>query len=79
MKMQEDKIFSKLVKKQVEISNLPLQEVYVFTSFYKKIVPYLKVRPWRVMIVIAFLMSLMFRLIFGHSFIKLTSILQAGF
>lgn len=79
MKKIDRKLLSVLRKKQVEVSGLPTQKFGVLTPQYKMAVSYLKVQPWRVIFLTSLVAVLLLRLIFGSSFVKIATLLQAGF
>lgn len=76
---KDKQILELMRKKQVEVSNLPTQELGILTPYYKNLVSYFKVQPWKGIILLAIFIVVMFRLIFGPSFVKLATLLQAGF
>jgi len=77
--MKNEKIYQLLVEKMREMSVVPPQEVGLFTGVYKKIVPYLKVNPWKSAFLISFLSTFLAYIVFGKALVTLASILQFGF
>lgn len=77
--MKNDKTYQLLVSKMHEVSNLPTQQVGFFTPVYKRIVPYLKVTPWKSVILLSLAASAILYLFFGIRLIHLASLLQFGF
>ena len=62
-----------------EVSDVPTQEMGLFTPFYKKIVPQFKYRLWKSGAALSFLGALFLYLVFGSLVVKLASVLQFGF
>lgn len=79
MQKKDKQILSVLRQKQKEVSDLPVQRFGVLTPHYKLLIPYLKTKPWKVIILVSFSLVILFRIFFGASFVKLAAILQAGF
>jgi hypothetical protein len=77
--MKKDKLYHLLVSKMQEASVVPPQEVGIFTPFYKKIVPQLKIYPWKLAIIFSIISAFMLYFLFGKSLIKAVSLLQIGF
>lgn len=75
----DKKILGKLREKQFEVSFIPPQEMGPLTYLYKNLIGFVKVAPWRVILLISILLVLLLRAFFGSSFVKLANILQAGF
>lgn len=79
MSKKEDLFFTKLKKKQLEVSSIPPQDFGSLTPYYKAVTWRLKVAPWRVIIPAALISVFMVRFFLGNSFVNIVSILQEGF
>lgn len=77
--MKENKILRQLLKKQKEITSPLPNEVGVFTPLYRQIIIYFKVAPYRWLIPLAFILSLISYFIFKNKLVSLVTILQKGF
>ena len=75
----ESRLFPVLRKKQMEMAFVPPQRIGLLTPLYHRIVPFVKVAPWRVIVVWAFLITIALRFLLGSSFVSLASILQKAF
>lgn len=79
MPKTDRQILLKLRQKQLEVSFLPPQEIGPLTPLYKDFIGFLKVRPWRLVLALSFLLVLGLKIISGDFIIKLVNLLQAGF
>ena len=79
MKKSDSEILTSLRQKQLEVSFIPPTDVGPLTPVYKIATSFLKTSPWKVILIISILLVLIFRALIGPSFVKLTTILQAGF
>jgi hypothetical protein len=68
-----------LVTKMQEVAVVPPQTVGPFTGIYKRIVPSLKVAPWRSVVLTSFLLTCCLYFLFGPLLVRLASFLQFGF
>jgi len=68
-----------LVQKMHEVSDIVPQSVGVFTPVYRRIIPYVKYAPWRVLIVGSMCTTLLIYLVLGSAIVRVVSILQHGF
>lgn len=75
----EQKIFPILRKKQLELAIVPPQSLGPLTSYYHRIVPTLKIAPWRLIAVGALVSTVGLRVLLGSAFVRLASLLQWGF
>jgi hypothetical protein len=77
--MKKDELYNKLVIKMHEASIVPPQDVGIFTPFYKRIVPQLKLYPWKMAIILSIIAGFGMYFLLGSALVKLVSILQIGF
>jgi len=77
--MKEDLYYRELVKKMTEIAIVTPQSVGPFTPLYKRVTPYFKEKPWKVLAFSSFITSTILYLLFGSLLVRLASILQFGF
>lgn len=77
--MKKNRILSQLLKKQKEIASPPPNRIGVFTPLYRQIIIYFKVAPYRWLIPLAFILSLMFYFVFKNKLVSLVTMLQKGF
>lgn len=77
--MKQDKTYKLLLQKMQEVSELPQQTMGPFTPFYRAVIPYVKVAPWRGFAVGSFIVGLAFYFLFGALIVRAVSILQHGF
>ncbi len=75
----EARVFPALRKKQLELAYIPPQYMGRFDSLYHRLVPYMKVAPWRVIAFWAILATVFLRLALGSSFASFASLLQRAF
>lgn len=74
-----EETFNLLKEKQKEIASLPESNLGRFTPYYKEAMPFFKLAPWRLGIVLAFLGAAALSMFFGDKFIKLSSLIFKGF
>lgn len=77
--MKEDKLYQELVAKMTEVSLVSPQQVGPFTGVYKRVTPYVKKKPLRVLSISSILIAAFLYLLFDSLIVKLVSILQYGF
>ena len=77
--MTEDKFYRELVAKMTEVSGVTPQRVGPFTLLYKRVTPYVKRKPLRILSLSSFFAAAFLYLLFGSLVVKLVSILQYGF
>lgn len=77
--MKQDKTYQLLVAKMHDVSVLPPQTIGPFTGVYKRVVPFLKIYPWRSAVVISTFATILLYFILGSALVKLASMLQYGF
>lgn len=75
----EKRLYPALRKKQLELALLPPQTLGPFTPLYHRIMPYIKVAPWRIIFISTIVATFFLRLLLGHSFVFLASLLQRGY
>lgn len=77
--MTNDKLYEELVQKMTEISEVTPQQVGPFTSVYKRVTPYMKKKPLKVLSISSFIIAGFLYVLLGSFVIKLVSLLQYGF
>lgn len=75
----KDLFYQKLVERMSEIAVVAPQRVGPFTPLYKKITPYVKEKPWKILVFSSIVASFLMYLLLGSLVVKITSILQFGF
>lgn len=77
--MRDEKLFRLLVVRMQEVATVPPQTIGPFTYFYKRLVPGLKIHPWKVTALVSFMFTVFLYLVFGIKLVRLVSLLQFGF
>ncbi|MBI2611611.1 hypothetical protein HYW54_02575 [Candidatus Gottesmanbacteria bacterium] len=77
--MTEDKFYQELVSKMTEVSEVAPQRIGPFTKVYKRVTPFVKRKPFRLLSISSLLVAAFLYLLFGALVVKLVSILQYGF
>ena len=75
----EPKVYTQLRKRQIELAYVPPQRIGKLTPVYRKLIPWVKIAPWRMFIVWATVGVILLRFILGPSFVYVATILQQSF
>jgi len=75
----KDTLYQQLVKKQDEVSELPMQDLGLLTKSYKQTTGLIKSWPIKAILPSALILALIIYLLFQLRIISLTSVLQHGF
>jgi hypothetical protein len=74
-----DNLYQNFHKRWQEVMLLPPQHMGPLTPVYKRLVPYLKTAPWRILIPIALFLIALSMLLTNFTAAQVTSILQKAF
>lgn len=77
--MSHDALYSNIHKRWQEVMMVPPQNVGPLTPYYKKVVPFFKTAPWRIIIPIALLVIAIAMISTNFTAAQITSILQRAF
>ncbi len=77
--MKEDKLFKLLREKMLLVSSVSPQEIGPFTPYWRRVVPFVKGTPVRILFLTGFASSVILWFILGPALVKLVNILQIGF
>lgn len=74
-----DLVYQKIVRRWMEVTDLPPQTLGPFTPYYKAITKRLKVMPWPALVGASLIIIIGLFLILGSTISFIVSILQRGF
>lgn len=76
--MRHDPLYQKLVEKWEEVTIVSPQTVGPLTPLYKRAVPYFKVAPWKMLVPLAFVLTVFLALLLQVTAVEIASFLQRG-
>ena len=74
-----DFVYQKFVKRWQEVTELPPQSVGPLTPVYKRLVRFLKVMPWPLLVLSSLFLVLGLYILIGSAITFIVSVLQRGF
>ncbi|HCS79189.1 TPA: hypothetical protein DIV55_05630 [Patescibacteria group bacterium] len=77
--MNKDLLYQQFYRRWIEVVDLPPQTIGPLTPVYKRVVPFLKHAPWRILIPVALILVCIVALVHNLTAPQVASLLQRGF